>query len=133
LQLGDTSLEFIVTANERVLNPGGGFEPLEECVRSLYLLLKRLLLVAFAAARISKISTTAVSIIEAGVKKISTLRTRGIIEEECAEAASTVAAKMVEANLQKRVFFESNSIRVLTLQALSAISVISNNSKVLGE
>lgn len=98
----------------------------------VYLILKKILLIAFAAGRMAKVNNTTIKIIEAGVKSIAESRTRGILEEDCVEAATTLAAKMVETSLQKRVFFESNAMRVLTLQMLSAISVISTNTKSMG-
>jgi hypothetical protein len=130
--LGDAALEFIVTANEHVINPKGASESLEETSRMLYLILKKILLIAFALGRMSKVNNSTIKIIESGVKTISESRTRGVLEEDCVNAASTLAAKTVEANLQKRVYFESNAMRVLTLQMLSAISVISLNTKVTG-
>ena len=99
----------------------------------LYLILKKILLIAFAAGRLAKVNNATIKIIEAGVKSIAESRTRGILEEDCAEAASTLAATMVETNLQKRVYFESNAMRVLTLQLLSATSVIAANTKVPGK
>jgi hypothetical protein len=130
--LGDAALEFIVTANEHVINPRGATESLEDASRMLYLVIKKILLIAFAAGRMAKVNNATITIIEAGVKSVAEQRTRGVLEEDCVDAASTLAAKMVESNLQKRVFFESNAMRVLTLQMLSAISVLSTNPKVIG-
>jgi hypothetical protein len=130
--LGDAALEFIVTANEHVINPRGATESLEDTSRMLYLVIKKILLIAFALGRMAKVNNATITIVETGAKSVAEQRTRGVLEEDCVDAASTLAAKMVESNLQKRVFFESNAMRVLTLQMLSAISVLSTNPKVTG-
>eukprot|EP00005_Dracoamoeba_jomungandri_P000702 CAMPEP_0174257274 /NCGR_PEP_ID=MMETSP0439-20130205/6438_1 /TAXON_ID=0 /ORGANISM="Stereomyxa ramosa, Strain Chinc5" /LENGTH=993 /DNA_ID=CAMNT_0015340291 /DNA_START=75 /DNA_END=3056 /DNA_ORIENTATION=+ len=127
--IGDAALEFIVTANEHVLKPRNRRESLDETARQFYELIKKALILSLRMGKALGLPPIGSTIIHNSIQQIAEAKCRGELKEDCIDAASFIAARMVESNEKKRVFYESNAVRVLTLQLLSAIHSIINTNK----
>eukprot|EP01088_Endostelium_zonatum_P017527 TRINITY_DN51_c6_g1_i2.p1 TRINITY_DN51_c6_g1~~TRINITY_DN51_c6_g1_i2.p1 ORF type:complete len:672 (-),score=126.98 TRINITY_DN51_c6_g1_i2:112-2127(-) len=130
--LSDVGLEYIVTANEDMLDPSARpADKLKKAAEDFLQTINKILTVSLNMAQHYKVESTAEKLLVGELAYVTQQKPDGTLDPLSLEAASHQGFKLLnDVNIQSRVFSTSNAVRVLCIQELSAINEVQSNPKV---